>query len=202
MEGLRDSRWSLVKHFKASTYKKKKGCWLYFHHEGNKIFILKITVQWDPSVTLNTSQRHGSTFVNQRKNDFRFIFPVLVQYWLKVTMVSCRYSLIGRSEPVSVGLNLCRTVSKQSVQEEIGMVPQCGAQREGQNVSIHRIISLMCIHHKRFGSASSSINGWSRGTHTFQHGQNKEMKMQGGAGRGGTVEGRGDESRLCVFISV
>lgn len=157
MVGLRDGRWSLVKHFKASAYKKRKGCWFYFHHKGNKIFILKITVQWDPSVTLNISQRHFSTFVNQRKNDLRFIFPVLVQYWLKVTMVSCRYSLIGRSEPVSVGLNLCRTVSKQSVQEEIGMVPQCGAQREGQNVSIHRIISFMCIHHKRFGSASWMI---------------------------------------------
>lgn len=180
---------------------KKKGCWLYFHHEGNKIFILKITVQWDPSVTLNTSQRHFSTFVNQRKNDFRFIFPVLVQYWLKVTMVSCRYSLIGRSEPVSVGLNLCRTVSKQSVQEEIGMVPQCGAQREGQNVSIHRIISFMCIHHKRFGSASSSINGWSRGTHTFQRGQNKEMKMQGGAGRDGGGRG-GWKQALCLYFSL
>lgn len=34
MVGLRDGRWSLVKHFKASTYK-KIGCWLYFHHEGD-----------------------------------------------------------------------------------------------------------------------------------------------------------------------
>lgn len=204
MGGLRDGRWSLVKHFKASTYKKKKKKVADFISiaKAIKIFILKITVQWDPSVTLNTSQRHWSTFVNQRKNDLRFIFPVLVQYWLKVTMVSCRYSLIGRSEPVSVGLNLCRTVSKQSVQEEIGMVPQSGAQREGQNVPYIGSFPSCAYITRGLGPRAHPLMDDQEERTPFNMGKIKKWKCKAGRGGAGRWGAGGWKQALCLYFSL